>query len=95
MTPPQGGFFCAYLEANMQSHDATTTTKYDANDRLRVGPAAEYVGLKPQTLNKYRMMGGGPVFYRVGRLISYRVGDLDAWLLAQRRNSTSEYRKQA
>lgn len=79
----------------MQSHDATTTTKYDATDRLRVGPAAEYVGLKPQTLNKYRMMGGGPVFYRVGRLISYRVGDLDAWLLAQRRNSTSEYRKQA
>lgn len=79
----------------MQNNDIPTKAKYDADTFLRNNPSADYIGWRPQTLNKSRVTGGGPVYYKVGRLIYYRVGDLDAWLLAQRRNSTSEYRKQA
>lgn len=42
--------------------------------------AAEYVGLKAQTLRKWRGRARGPVFYRVGVAIRYRVSDLNRWL---------------
>jgi predicted DNA-binding transcriptional regulator AlpA len=42
--------------------------------------AAEIVGLKPATLKKYRMRGGGPPYVRYGRrAVRYRVADLRAW----------------
>lgn len=42
--------------------------------------AAEYVGLKPQTLRKMKVTGEGPKSYKQGRLNVYYPADLDAWL---------------
>jgi len=51
--------------------------------------AAEYLGLSPKTLEKFRWLGGGPAFYRLGG-IRYLQSDLDAWRESRRRTSTSD-----
>ncbi len=52
--------------------------------------AAHYVRRSPSFMNKRRCTGGGPLFIRIGRRIGYMLDDLDDWLLAQRRRSTSD-----
>lgn len=52
--------------------------------------AAEYLGLKRQTLAKLRCTGGSLLFYKVGRRILYDRCDLDEWLDARHRASTSD-----
>lgn len=58
--------------------------------RLNVDGAATYTGLSVSTLNKLRVFGGGPLFLKLGRRVIYDVADLDAWLAARRRRSTSD-----
>ena len=53
--------------------------------------AAAYCGLSASTFNKLRLTGNGPVYIKLGRAVLYAPGDLDAWLLANRHKSTSEY----
>jgi hypothetical protein len=57
---------------------------------LRTGDAATYVGLSPRTLEKFRVHGGGPPFYKVGRACLYAIAELIAWAEARRCRSTSE-----
>ncbi|WP_036322774.1 helix-turn-helix domain-containing protein [Microbacterium gubbeenense] len=47
---------------------------------LPTAKAAEYVGLKPQTLRKLRHLGQGPAAFKQGRLNVYYPADLDDWL---------------
>jgi predicted DNA-binding transcriptional regulator AlpA len=61
------------------------------NPRLNVEAAAGYTGISASTLNKLRVFGGGPVFLKLGRRVAYDVADLDAWLAARRRRSTSDH----
>ncbi len=57
---------------------------------LRTAEAAEYCGSSASTFEKLRLKGGGPVYSKIGRRVVYRVEDLDAWLAANRRRSTSD-----
>jgi len=58
---------------------------------LDVEAAARYLGLSASTLNKLRCRGGGPKFLKITRsAVRYDPTDLDAWLAARRRGSTSE-----
>ena len=41
--------------------------------------AAERLGLSPRTLDTYRSTGAGPLFYRFGGCVRYRVNDLETW----------------
>lgn len=52
--------------------------------------AADYVDSSTSTLSKLRLRGGGPPFCRIGRAVRYRRSDLDEWLLATSRRSTSD-----
>ncbi len=61
-----------------------------SRDRLSNEQAAEYLGLKAATLNKWRVYGEGPPFIKVGRLIQYRKTDLDDYLSSRLVKSTSE-----
>ena len=45
--------------------------------------AAAYLSVKLQTLANWRSEGRGPKFVRVGKLIRYRLGALDAWIESQ------------
>ena len=52
---------------------------------LDVSAACAHLGgLSPCTLNQWRSQRRGPAFVKVGRLVRYRLADLDAWLQAQR-----------
>ncbi len=49
-------------------------TRYLNNDE-----AAALLRLSPRTLEKQRVIGGGPKFRKFGRRVVYAVADLEAW----------------
>jgi len=52
--------------------------------------AAQHLGLSPRTLEKQRVIGGGPKFRKFGRRVMYAVVDLDAWADARSFDTTSD-----
>ncbi|HEI6959913.1 TPA: helix-turn-helix domain-containing protein [Yersinia enterocolitica] len=60
-------------------------SRYLTNDE-----AAEYLRLSPRTLEKQRVIGGGPRFRKFGRRVMYAVADLDAWADARSFEATSD-----
>jgi predicted DNA-binding transcriptional regulator AlpA len=61
-----------------------------ASPVLRAKAAAVYLDLTEQALANMRVDGKGPVFTRIGRSVRYLKADLDAYLAANRRRSTSD-----
>ena len=58
---------------------------------LTTAQAAGVLGLSARTLEQLRVKGGGPPHFALGRrAVRYRRSDLDAWLDARRRKSTSD-----
>jgi predicted DNA-binding transcriptional regulator AlpA len=53
--------------------------------------AARRLGLSTSTLAKMRLSGAGPAYVKLGRRVAYRTEDLEAWVVANRYCSTSEY----
>jgi len=49
---------------------------------LKEGDAAAYTGTTVAYLRRRRLEGGGPPFLRLGRMVRYRIVDLDQWLEA-------------
>ena len=64
---------------------AAQPQRYLTNDE-----AAEYLRLSPRTLEKQRVIGGGPRFRKFGRRVMYAVADLDAWAETRSFESTSD-----
>jgi hypothetical protein len=58
---------------------------------LSTSDAAERCSVGKSTLEKLRLTGGGPKFIKLGKRVVYHPVDLDEWLSAHRRSSTSEY----
>ena len=56
---------------------------------LKVAQAAAHVGLSESTMNKLRLTGDGPTYVKLGSRVLYDMRDLDAWISARRRQSTS------
>ncbi|MPS34315.1 MAG: DNA-binding protein [Stenotrophomonas sp.] len=52
----------------------TLPSRYLTNDE-----AAAFLRLSPRTLEKLRVIGGGPRFRKFGRRVMYAVADLEAW----------------
>ncbi|NGY05941.1 helix-turn-helix transcriptional regulator [Solimonas terrae] len=52
----------------------TAQSRYLTNDE-----AAEFLRLSPRTLEKQRVIGGGPRFRKFGRRVLYALSDLEAW----------------
>lgn len=51
---------------------------------------AEHLGVSSRTMQRWRMTGTGPPWFRIGRLAKYRIADLTTWAEAQARISTSD-----
>ena len=51
---------------------------------------SELIDVSERTLERWRVEGTGPVFCRAGRKVLYRLEDVEDWLAASRRKSTSE-----
>lgn len=61
------------------------TTHYLSN-----AETAEYLRLSPRTLEKLRVLGGGPRFHKFGRRVIYALCDLEEWAKARTFDSTSD-----
>jgi predicted DNA-binding transcriptional regulator AlpA len=61
----------------------------NTSQKLRTGDAAAYVGLAASTLEKLRLTGGGPAYFKLGKSVLYDPEDLDNWMASKRRASTS------
>ena len=59
-------------------------------DFLDTQQAAEYLNLKKNTLEIWRLRGDGPGFCKFGRAVRYRKQDLDAYIQRCLVKSTSE-----
>ena len=57
---------------------------------LSAKDAARALGLAEGTLAKLRLTGKGPLFVKLGRRVAYRTEDLDRWIEANLRRSTSD-----
>ena len=62
----------------------------NARNYLSTRQAAEWLGLSPRTLDRYRVTGEGPVFHRFGSRVRYLLADLETWANSRRRASTSD-----
>jgi predicted DNA-binding transcriptional regulator AlpA len=58
--------------------------------RLRTPEAAAYIGLAPRTLEKMRLTGAGPSYYKLGRAVIYDTREIDTWVSERARRSTSD-----
>ena len=52
--------------------------------------AADILNLSPRTLEKYRVVGGGPRFRKFGRLVRYAIQDIERWANGRSCESTSD-----
>lgn len=50
---------------------------------LNNSEAAQFLRLSPRTLEKQRVIGGGPRFHKFGRRVMYAIEDLQAWANAR------------
>jgi Helix-turn-helix domain len=64
----------------------------DFHAKLTTPQAAAFVGLGVSSLEKLRVVGGGPAFLKIGRRVVYDALDLERWVAKHRRSSTSEIR---
>ncbi len=63
----------------------TQSVRYLTNDE-----AATFLRLSPRTLEKQRVIGGGPRFRKFGRRVMYALVDLEAWADARSFEATSD-----
>ena len=60
------------------------------NTLLNEKQAARLLGVGQKCLQAWRVRGGGPTYFKIGRLCRYMQADIDAWLESRRRQSTSD-----
>ena len=74
------------LVDNSEQHPAPKDSKW----LLSTDEAAEFLGLSPHTLAKWRVTGMGPPFQALGRRCLYDPEALRRWAASRARRSTSE-----
>jgi hypothetical protein len=57
-----------------QTPQSSQHTNYLTNSE-----AAAFLRLSPRTLEKHRVIGGGPRFHKFGRRVMYALADLETW----------------
>ena len=52
---------------------------------LSTEAVSAHIDIPVPTLNTWRSLGKGPVFYKLGKLIRYRLSDVESWINSNRR----------
>ena len=60
------------------------------DELLTTKETAKFLGLKPNTLAKWRVAGAGLMYVALGRAVRYRVSDLKIFIERNTRHSTSQ-----
>ncbi len=71
--------------ATHQPAQTTQSARYLTNNE-----AAAFLRLSPRTLEKQRVIGGGPRFRKFGRRVMYAIVDLETWADARSFEMTSD-----
>ncbi len=66
------------------------TRAEELRDWNNTDKSASYLGLKKPTLEKWRVVGGGPEFAKFGRAVRYSRASLESYAASHTRMSTSE-----
>jgi len=69
---------------------ASSGVAADPDQKFSRPEAAHYLGISVRTLEGWAVRGGGPRMLKLGSRVVYRRRDLDAWLAAHERISTSD-----
>jgi hypothetical protein len=72
-------------DTGTQTHATPAPHMFLNNDE-----AAQFLNLSPRTLEKQRVIGGGPRFRKFGRRVLYAVSDLEVWANARSFETTSD-----
>ena len=80
-------------EADRERKDQTIPDQRFWYELINEKPAADFINLKPRTLQGFRYRGRGPPFVRISaRCVKYRRIDLLRWAESRLRTSTSDRR---
>lgn len=82
---PQAAPLPTPQQAPQQAPATGPAPRYLTNDE-----AAAHLRLSPRTLEKLRVIGGGPRFHKFGRRVMYALSDLDAWADARSFEATCD-----
>ncbi len=66
----------------------------DSDEILTTREAARLLKVSTKTLERMRVEGTGPAFYKAGRAVRYRMQDLLAWLEAHKFTSTTQVKQE-
>ena len=79
----------------MQQHTPANDNNRPATDYLEgfidEKTAADFLCQSVRTIQKWRVTGFGPKFYKSGRSVRYRRCELLEWATARRHGNTSQY----
>ncbi len=84
------GIFQQYREQAVMSLTPIQSDPSKTSRRLRRGAAAEYLGISKSTLAKLACYGGGPAMICLGGRRLYDTDELDRYMAARVRRSTSD-----
>jgi hypothetical protein len=74
--------------ANAQSNPAPPLPfKLNLMDSVQL---ADFLTNKPNTVEGWRIKGIGPKYIKIGRLVRYRLADVEEWIESQARTSTTQ-----
>jgi excisionase family DNA binding protein len=57
---------------------------------LTESEVADLLKISVRTLQAWRVRGGGPGFLKIGRAVRYSLNEIEEWLAATQRRSTSD-----
>ena len=77
-------------QAAIKDTPARETAPRPASRYLSNDEAADFLKLSPRTLEKQRVVGGGPKFRKFGRRVVYAIEDLESWANARACDTTSD-----
>ena len=78
------------MQQQVQTKEQTVPTSNFWDGFITETEAADYLCQSIRTLQKWRVTGFGPYFYKPGRSVRYRRRDLREWAESRRRQHTSE-----
>lgn len=67
-----------------------TIPQADSTPFFTTKEAALFLSLQPNTLEKMRVYGGGPIYRKHGRHVRYHIKDLTDWSNMRKKDMTSD-----
>jgi predicted DNA-binding transcriptional regulator AlpA len=71
----------------------TKARHYADDDFVPSGIAAEIAHASASLMKKLRRAGEGPAYFKIGRSVRYRVGDVRTWLESKRVTTRADYHR--